>query len=228
MLESPARELLRKECAVAEELTVDLVTGLFHEGVEAVGLFAAGLTGDAWELPACGRWTGTETSRHLVAVVRWYHDWLDRAIAGDASPPFPESEMDEQNEAALRMVPDLSGREAVAEFTAGAASYLNRAVQHWDVPFGYPSGTVTVGLHCGIAATEWHLHAWDLSHTSERRHRPRNPEALFTAAAMCVAEAKGGLGGAVLRLLVPLGARRNPWSTIVKRSGRTPDDRHRR
>ena len=89
-------------------------------------------------------------------------------------------------------------------------------------PTGTRYGTVRVGLHCGVAATEWHLHAWDLSHALEHRHQPQDPQALFIAAGTCLAEARGGLGGAVLRLLVPLGARSNPWSTILRRSGRSP------
>lgn len=207
---------------MAAELTVDLVNRLFREGVESVERISSSLSNRAWELPACGRWTGTQTARHLVAVARWYHEWLDRAIAGNASPPFTASEMDQRNDDALARIGGISGPEAIAEFVETATAYLGRATDYWNLAYGYPYGTVTVGLHCGVAAAEWHLHAWDLSHTSERRHRPQNPEALFTAAGMCLAEAKGGFGGTVLRFLVPLGARRSPWSTILQRSGRTP------
>lgn len=207
---------------MAADVTVDLATRLFRDGVESVDRITSVLgTGD-WELPACGRWTGTETARHLLAVARWYHEWLDRAIAGDASPPFPASEMDTHNDDALATIGDISGPEAISEFAETATAYFGRATEHWNLAYGYPYGTVTVGLHCGVAATEWHLHAWDLSHTLEYRHQPQNPQALFIAAGMCLAEARSGLGGAVLRFLVPLGARRNPWSTILKRSGRSP------
>lgn len=205
---------------MSHELTVDLVGRLYRTGVESVQMITAGFSDEAWELPACGHWNGTETARHLLAVARWYHAWLDRAIAGDASPPFPLAEMDQRNEAALADIGDMPGPEAIAEFAAAAASYLGRAAEHWTLPFGYPRGTVTVGLHCGVAATEWHLHAWDLSHAAARRHEPEDAEALFVAAGTCLAEAQGGLRGATLRALVPIGARRNPWQTILKRSGR--------
>lgn len=157
-----------------------------------------------------------------MAVTHWYREWLDRAIAGDASPPFTASEMDQRNDVALARIGEISGPEAVAEFAETASAYLGRAADYWNLVYGYPYGAVTVGLHCGVAAAEWHLHAWDLSHTSERRHRPQNPEALFTAAGMCLAEAKGGLGGTMFAVPRSARARRSHWPTILQRSGRTP------
>ena len=151
---------------------------LFREGVESVERMTSVLgTGD-WDLPACGRWTGTETARHLLAVARWYHEWLDRAVAGDASPPFPASEMDKRNSDALATIGDISGPEAISEFADTATAYLGRATNHWNLAYGYPYGTVTVGLHCGVAATEWHLHAWDLSHTLEYRRSTVEPPSI--------------------------------------------------
>lgn len=207
---------------MAAELTVDLVGRLYRDGIASVERITSDLSERGWQVPTCGRWNGTETARHLLAVARWYHDWLDRAIGGETSPPFPPAEMDRRNDEALAAIGDVSGVEAIAAFVESATVYLDRAADHWDRPFGFPYGTVTAGLHCGMAAAEWHLHAWDLSLTSEHRHRPQDPDALFTAAGMCLAEARGGLAGAVLRHLVPLGSRRSPWRTMLKRSGRTP------
>ncbi len=107
---------------MAAELTVDLVNRLFREGVESVERISSSLSNRAWELPACGRWTGTQTARHLVAVARWYHEWLDRAIAGDASPPFTASEMDQRNDDALARIGGVSGPEAIAEFVETATA----------------------------------------------------------------------------------------------------------
>ncbi len=134
---------------MAAELSVDLVGRLYRDGVESVERITADMGGRAWEQPACGRWTGTQTARHLVAVARWYHEWLDRAIAGDASLPFPASEMDRRNDGALAAIGDISGSEAIAEFAETATAYLGRAVDHWNLAYGYPYGTATVGLHCG-------------------------------------------------------------------------------
>ncbi len=89
---------------MAVELTVDLVTRLYRDGVESVERITSGLSDRDWELPSCGRRSGTQTARHLVAVARWCHDWLDRAVAGDASPPFAASEMDRGIAALLETV----------------------------------------------------------------------------------------------------------------------------
>ncbi len=202
--------------------TIEDTARIFRDGVESVGLIASHLDGDSWDREVCGQWTATQTARHLLAVARWYHEWLSRAVAGDASFPFPAGEMDQRNEVALAAVSDLSGPEAVTAFTETAVAYLGRAVEHWDLPFGYPFGTVTVGLHCGVAAAEWQLHAWDLSGATLARHRPQDPQGLFLAAGWCVASAQGGIKGAALRRLIPLGSRREPWISLLKRSGRDP------
>jgi hypothetical protein len=175
-----------------------------------------------WERPACGHWSATDTARHLLVVARWYHSWLDRALAGDSSRPFDGSEIDAHNEQALAELDGMSGERAIADFADAALSYLERAEANWDVPFGYPFGVVTAGLHCGAAASEWHLHAWDLSTVGQPLHRPNDAGLLFTAAGRCVAQATGGLTGAVIGRLIPIGARLSPWQTLLKRSGRRP------
>lgn len=206
------------------EPTIDSVSRLFIAGADAVSRITSDFDEQSWELAVCGHWTSTQTACHLLAVARWYHAWLDRAIEGETSPPFAVAEMDKQNEDALATIRDMPGEEAVAEFVATASSYLERATDHWNLAYGYPRGTVTVGLHCGIAATEWHLHAWDLSTAAQARHHPQEPGLLFAAAGACLARATGGLQGTILRGLVPIGARRDPWTTMLKKSGRTPTE----
>lgn len=201
---------------------IGVVQRLYREGVDAVERAGSTLTDAGWSQIICGRWSGTDTARHLVAVARWYHEWLERALDGDASPPFPGADLDRRNDEALLGVADLTGPAALSEFASTARSYLSRTSQHWDLPYGYPFGSVTVGLHCGVAAAEWHLHAWDLTSGGPNRHRPEQPGALFLAAGTCVAEAQGGVRGRLLRWLLPLGARRRPWSTMLERSGRSP------
>lgn len=207
---------------IESALAPNAVKDLYLEGVQAVERVARQLGSADWEQPACGHWSGTETARHLLAVARWYHAWLDRALAGDKAQPFPARDMDEQNRQALVDLSDLEAVNAIAGFAESAEAYVDRALNHWDLPFGYPYGLVTVGLHCAVAATEWHLHAWDLSTVAGPLHSPQNPQRLFTAAGLCVAHAEGGIRGAVLRKLVPIGARRSPWETLLTRSGRKP------
>ncbi|MEE9416487.1 MAG: maleylpyruvate isomerase N-terminal domain-containing protein [Acidimicrobiales bacterium] len=195
------------------------VEGLYRAGVEAIATITSTFGADEWANPACGDWSAADTARHLVAVANWYHDWLDRALAGRSDAPFGEAEFDSRNSAGVAGLQDIDGPEAVVLFSTRANEYLDRALTEWQLPFGYPAGTVTVGLHVGIAATEWHLHAWDLAGRTNQ-YSPADPAELLIAAGLAVAKTKGGLGGRLLALGVPLAAKRSPWDTLLKESGR--------
>jgi len=205
---------------VAEPVSADDVRELYREGVRAVGAATAELSPDQWDTPVCGAWSSTLTMRHLVAVAGWYHLWLDRAQNGELSRPFSGADIDARTHAELARHDDLDGDDAVVVFTESATAYLERVRLDWDRPYSYPFGTVTAGLHAGIAATEWHLHAWDLSGPSGERHTPARPDRLMLAAGRAVAAADGGVRGAVTRRVLPLVARRAPWETLLRRSGR--------
>jgi hypothetical protein len=198
------------------------VVRLFDEGVDSLAALGSSLSPEDWERPACGSWSAYELARHVAAVADWYHHWLDRAEAGDAAPPFRVEELAVENERAQAMLTGLDARAAVERFVARARAYRERLHQDWDLPFGYPRGTVTAGLHAGVAACEWHLHAWDLSGVVGGTHRPSDPAALYTAAGVCLAAAQGGVKGRLAAALVPLGARLRPWEALLRRSGRSP------
>jgi uncharacterized protein (TIGR03083 family) len=133
---------------------------LYREGVVVFHDHVAGADPDA---PACGSWTAGELIRHGAAVAAWYHQWLDRALAGDAEPPFTLADLPTRNAAELESRADQDPDAALAEFVDSAGRYADRLVDHWDVAYGYPGGTVTAGLHAAVAAAEWHLHTWDLA-----------------------------------------------------------------
>lgn len=196
------------------------VVGLYESGVAAVERITADFDHAAWASPACGEWSATTTAQHLVGVIDWYEAWLDRALTGVAAPPFAESEFTVRNQAGIEAHSDLGGPEAVQVFAERARAYVGRATAHWNAPYGFPAGIVTVGLHCGIAATEWHLHAWDLSAVSGRRHEPEQARLLMRSAGEAMAMAKGGVGGRLLGVVVPLASTRKPWRTLLKQSGR--------
>jgi uncharacterized protein (TIGR03083 family) len=199
------------------------VASSYTEGVDAVVARTAELTSGQWSAPACGSWSAADTMRHLVSVAGWYHDWLDRAIDRDESRPFPGEQIDAYTAAALEERQHLTPAEAVAEFRRSATDYLDRAGEHLDLPYAFPFGTVTVGLHLGVAAAEWHLHAWDLSTTTDRRHRPDDPGELVLAVAECVAATSGRFKGGLVRRVTPFAVRRSPWETLLRRSGRLRD-----
>ena len=194
-----------------------LVVGLYREGVDA--LVAAAEAKEAartWATPACGSWTALETVHHVLAVTGWYHEWLDRAIEGDAEPPFGPEQIEARNLDELAALADVDGDEATRRFAARAHAYLDRALEHWDLPYGFPRGTVTVGLHLRAATAEWHLHAWDLDHA----HRPSDPGAVLRGLAACIAATEPRWRRFMLLSLVRRASRRTPWLATLRRSGR--------
>jgi len=198
------------------------VLRLYDEGVDAFVAAAGALGPGDWSRVACGDWTASDLARHVLAVAQWYERWLDRAERGDAAPPFGLSELATRNAAQLEELRALDGPEAVTRFVATARAYRARLPSGWDLPFGYPRGTVTAGLHAGVAACEWHLHAWDLAHAAGLGYQPSDPAALYCAAGACLAAAEGGVKGRVTAALVPFGARLRPWEALLRRSGRAP------
>jgi hypothetical protein len=134
---------------------------------------------------------------------------------------FLSASFEERNAEIVAALQGLDGPTAVARFGARSSADLDRVSKAWDLPYGFPAGTVTAGLHVGIAATEWHLHAWDLIAGQVEPHRPASPAGLFKAAGAAMAVAKGGLQGRLLGLAIPLAATRSPWQTILKQSGRS-------
>jgi hypothetical protein len=204
------------------EVPRDVVLHLYDEGVEAFAGLAGALTGTEWDRPACGKWSATVLTRHVAAVAGWYHEWLDRAEGGDAAPPFRAEELATRNELALAPLVVSSGPDALELFLTRARSYRARLPEAWDLPYGYPRGTVTAGLHAAVAATEWHLHAWDLARSGGSGHRPSDPEALYRGVGACLARAQSGLKGRIAAILVPVGARLSPWEALLRRSGRAP------
>jgi hypothetical protein len=204
------------------EVPQDEVLRLYGEGIDAFAGLAGELTGEDWERRTCGEWSALVLTRHVAAVAGWYHEWLDRAERGDATPPFGGQELAARNELAWEPLAGTSGPVALELFVTRATSYAGRLPAAWDLPYGYPRGTVTAGLHAAGAATEWHLHSWDLARSRGSGHRPTDPDALYRGAGACLAKAQGGLKGRIAAILVPVGARLSPWEALLRRSGRAP------
>jgi uncharacterized protein (TIGR03083 family) len=195
--------------------------GQYREGLAAISDTVGGWDASDWARPACGVWTGTDLAGHLVTVIGWYHDWLDRGLAGRAEPAFPIAELDEQTVTALAALSVGSGPERIATFVASADAYATRLVEHWDAPYAYPRGRVTAGLHAGFAAVEWHVHAWDFAHAVGGEYEPRDAAGLFLAAARCQLAIVGGVRERVGLLAAAAASKRAPWSQLLHRMGRT-------
>ncbi len=214
----------------------DEVLAAILEGIDAVQSIAAGYAADQWRLlTPCDEWDAVALAGHVLCVSRWYHDWLDRAQAGETSKPFDSSELPEQNRLALADLDadgPVDGPTRVAAFAESARAYAGRLNDAWDLPFGYPRGTVTAGLHAGMVTVEWHVHAWDLAHAVGLDHRPAHPEVLVQAAAttqasLQVDRGRGrGLAAAVGRSVAARRARRegDPWLFLLGVAGRVSTD----
>ncbi len=205
-------------------LTPEEVLDLFHDGVDAVVAAAAGRHDRAWHKTVVGEWSGHELARHLVAVAEWYHEWLDRAEAGDATPPFPAKHLDGHNELAVLELGHLDGPEAIERFVERAGAYHERlgtaaAEGRWDLPYGFANGTTTVGGHAGIAAAEWYLHAWDLD---RERGAPTAADRLYLAVGDGMTRTQPGWKRIITRRVVARIASGDPWSDLLQRSGRHP------
>ena len=200
------------------------VIGLFDHGVAAIVDAAAQREGRAWHKTVVGEWSAHELGRHLLAVCDWYHDWLDAAERGDSSPPFPAKQLDGRNELAILDHDGLDGPEAIEQFAERAAAYRGRlqtaaASDQWELGYGFANGVTTVGGHAGIAAGEWHLHAWDLSGGS---FVPAEPGQLYLAIGAGMTAAQPVWQRAITRRVVRRIAARDPWTDLLKRSGRSP------
>lgn len=201
-------------------VSIDQITKIYLDGVSSIVEITNRFDEADWDKQCCGEWSTADTARHLLSVTDWYNSWLDRAIDGDSSIPFTESAFDAQGKAGIQIYSTISGQESVEKFAMKAKQYLDRASLELERPFGFPLGTVTVGQHLGIAATEWHLHAWDLSTVSGELHKLRDAEDLMIAAADGISHTKNHIQGTIIRKMAPLVAKKNPWGRLISESGR--------
>lgn len=214
----------------------DAVLQTLTEGIVAFESIATDLAPEQWTAATpCADWNAAHLAGHVTCVSNWYHAWLDQAEAGDAAPAFPIDELDERNRDALAELmtgwtgdPATDGPAAATAFATSARTYATRLPAAWDLPFGYPRGTITAGLHAGLAAVEWHVHTWDLAHAAARAHRPEHPDVLLAAASAAVAAAQAP--AALRRPATPVGRwaaslkfrGRDPWLVLLAEVGRSP------
>jgi hypothetical protein len=65
---------------------------------------------------------------------------------------------------------------------------------------------LTVGQHTGLAAGEWHVHAWDLARSAAAVHRPTDPGTVAAARAVLFGPPAAG----------------DPWQGVLISARRTP------
>jgi hypothetical protein len=200
------------------------VLAVHRDGLEALAGFGATAPDSLWGTTVCGVWDGADLAGHVLAVSGWYHEWLDRAEAGDTDVPFRSQELATRNQTALNALGPGTGPDRLAAFRRSAEAYLERVAPRWDLPFAFPFGVVTAGQHAAVAAMEWHAHAWDLARGAGGDHRPVDPDTLADAVVDAWARRRGPVRGAALRGLAPIarGASRDSWAFLLRNSGRRP------
>jgi hypothetical protein len=193
----------------------DDVLACYRDGVKAIQRYASRMTDTTWDTIACGEWTAAQVVAHVRIVIGWYHGWLDRAEAGDGTPAWVAGELDERNARELAQLAPASPNVHMEAFAASAEVYAERLVPSWDLPFGYPRGTVTAGQHAALAALEWHTHAWDLGRVLGDDHDPQRSGLRAEAATETWLASQ-----ARPRRSTAAGVPADPWLALLRRLGR--------
>jgi hypothetical protein len=195
----------------------------YDDGVDAVEAMAKRIdAAEAWDKATpCPAWTAVELLGHLQVVAGWYHAWLDLAEAGVAEPPFAAGHLPVENAAAVDALPPTSGPDRLTAFTTLARTYAKRLPERWSLPYGYPRGTVTAGFHAGVAAIEWHVHAWDLGQVVGHQYRPADPEALAAIGAESELRWRAPLLKPIVPIVRRVAASGDAWRRLLKGAGRT-------
>lgn len=186
------------------------VLKVYDDGIAGVRRTAAAITD--WSLPTpCSGWNASELAGHLLAIVRYYHRLLDAAVLAHPLVDLPRGrQLEEMNASDLAALPPERGPRRISKFVADAQrSRLLLAEVDWDMQIGSweALGPLTVEQHTGLAALEWHVHAWDLAKAMGHEHRPLAPEILAQAAR-------------VLPAPMPAG---DPWTATLRWTGREPE-----
>jgi hypothetical protein len=197
------------------------VLGQYEQGVDAIEAFSSQISGEQWGATACGVWSAADLVGHVGLVARWYHETLDRAEAGDASPSVDVATFDEWTRQQVTALAPASPADRVREFVSTAGSYAARLPDDWDLPYGYVRGAISAGQHAALAAIEWNVHAWDLARVIAVDYVPAHADVLAAGGADAVTAARAR-GGALAQRIVPWVAahQRDPWHAVLHRLGR--------
>lgn len=179
------------------------------------GVAAVGLPDDDEAPTPCSDWSARDIVRHLEAVAGAYVLWVAGAIGGRMTPLLVGGDLAAWNAALLERLPDRSTWNHHRRFRELASDHRRLVTAHPESPMKFtPHGTVwTVLEHAGVAAIEWHVHAWDLAQAAGHEHSPDPVDAATLARAWSA-------------VLTPASERAlpdgDPWPAVLKASGRTP------
>ena len=167
-----------------------------------------------WHVPTpCARWDALTLLRHLHAISAEYLAWIDDARLELVGHAKLKAQRVAANDIALEALPTLRPDAHLTSFRSKALRHLQFADRWWDLTVKLTTtGTWTVGEHVGIAAIEYHVHAWDLRRSQGRDHRAGDARLLTEVWTRHLA--------APLKTPVPEGD--DPWEALVRATGRDP------
>lgn len=169
-----------------------------------------------WSAPTpCERWDALTLLRHLHSISAEYLAWIDDARLELVRHAKLKAERVYANDVALASLPTLKPDAHLTSYLSKALRHLQFADRWWDLTMKVTTvGTWTVGQHVGIAAIEYHVHAWDLRRSQGRDHRAG--DAVFLAEVW-----ERHVGPAVGARLPD--HRGDPWTALLEATGRDPE-----
>lgn len=122
----------------------------------------------------CSKWSVSDVVRHLEAIAGAYVLWVSAAIGGRVGDLKVGDELAAYNQSLLERMPNNGLARHVTTFSQLAVDHLRLVEAFPDPPMlRAPGGEVwSVQDHVGVAAIEWHVHAWDLSRAAGTVHVP--------------------------------------------------------
>ena len=158
-----------------------------------------------WDLPTrCPPWTVSDITRHLAATFHRYVELLRRSRTGDFRAPFEPEDLAEE---ILRAVLEFSGDpiDTVCEEVSRFFSLADDPAE----PMINQRGTIAVGLQMCFGINEFAIHHDDVAAARGATYRP-NDEVV----GVLLQTWRALTGGETPH------AGTDPWSWILKRSGR--------
>lgn len=183
-------------------------------GVEAVEAAATG--SDPAAPTGCADWSVHDLVRHLEAIAGAYLLWVGAAIGGRIGTMRTPHDLRAYNDQMLHRLPQVSTPQHLGRFLGLARDHRRLVDSGWDLPMmRTPTDAVLqVGDHGGVAALEWHVHAWDLGSRAGGRHRP----------AAAVVDTLCATWDDTLADVTDTerNASQDPWDSLLMATGRTP------
>lgn len=202
---------------VSDSLPVGEAVASAHAAITRMVALATGDLVDEAPTP-CSRWTVRDLVRHLEAIAGAYVLWASAAIGGRVGDLRMGAELAAYNQQMLQRLPEHGTGRHMTTFSQLASDHMRIVEAFPDSPMLRVPTTGaqwTVADHAGVAALEWHLHAWDLSRAAGTVHVP-------DAAPLAIAWT-ATLGPALDRPLEVDGAGNGAvWDAVLRASGRSP------